>query len=161
MPRAHLFPFPLLRDDMLTMLVCATLWFSMHIYSLAYMSMHESCLLVCCPYFNTMKLWTPDPNLHLSLADTTFCLLAFLFAFLLVGLLPCLPFCLLACYLACLPNRLFTHILASLLAMPIVLICFMPFHMLFSSLLSIAYLLVSCLCLCMYTHGVRTLGARA
>ena len=126
-----------------------------------YMSMHESCLLVCCPYFNTMKLWTPDPNLHLSLADTTFCLLAFLFAFLLVGLLPCLPFCLLACYLACLPNRLFTHILASLLAMPIVLICFMPFHMLFSSLLSIAYLLVSCLCLCMYTHGVRTLGARA
>ena len=56
---------------MLTMLVCATRWLSMHIYTLAYMSMHESCLLVCRPCFNIMKLWTSDPNLHLSLTDTT------------------------------------------------------------------------------------------
>ena len=70
-------------DDLLTMLVCATHWLYLHLYMLAYMSIHESCLLVCRPYFNTMKLWTSDPNLHLSLADTTFCLLSCLFAFLL------------------------------------------------------------------------------
>ena len=58
--------------------ICATRWLSMHLYTLAYMSMHESYLLLCCPYFNTMKLWTSDPNLHLSLADTTFCLLPLL-----------------------------------------------------------------------------------
>ena len=33
-------------DAMLTMLVFATHWLSMHLYMLAYMSMHESCLLV-------------------------------------------------------------------------------------------------------------------
>ena len=41
------------------------------------------------------------------------------------------------------------------------LIHFIPFHMLFASFPSIACLLVSCFCLCMYTHGARTLGARA
>ena len=66
--------------DMLTMLVCITSSLSMHLYTLTYMSMHESYLLVCHPYFNTMKLWTFDTNLHLSLADTTFCLLVCLFA---------------------------------------------------------------------------------
>ena len=95
-------------DDMLTMLVCATCWLSMHLYTLAYISMHKSCLLVCFPHFNTMKLWTFNPNLHLYLVDTTFCLPSFLFAFLLSSLfvylylssiLPCH-----AChiYLACL-----------------------------------------------------------
>ena len=81
------FPFSAPCDDMLAMLVCAIHWLSMYLYKLAYMSMHESCLLVCRPYFNAMKLWTFDPNLHLSLANTTFyllvclltCLLAFLF----------------------------------------------------------------------------------
>ena len=58
-----------------------------HLYTLAYMSMCESCLLVCRPCFYTMKLWTPDLNLHMSHADTTFCLLSCLFAFLLVFLL--------------------------------------------------------------------------
>ena len=87
------FPFVTPCDDMLTMLVCATRWLSMHLYMLIYMSMHESCLLVCRPYFNTMKLWTSDPNLHLSLVDTTFLLLSCLFAFLLV--------CLLSCFFAC------------------------------------------------------------
>ena len=43
------FPFAVLCDDMLTMLVCVTCWLSMHLYMLAYMSMHESCLLVCHP----------------------------------------------------------------------------------------------------------------
>ena len=80
-------------DVMLTMLVCANCWLSMHLYMLAYMSMHRSYLLVCRPCFNTMKLWTSDPNLHLSLANTTFCLLSCLFVFLLV--------CLLSCFLAC------------------------------------------------------------
>ena len=70
-----------------------TRWLSMHLYMLAHMSMHESCLLVCRPCLNTMKLWTFDPNLHLSLTDTTFCLLSYLFAFSLV--------CLLSCFFAC------------------------------------------------------------
>ena len=83
--------------------ICATHWLSMHFYTLAYMSIHESYLLLCCPYFNTMKLWTSNPNRHLSFADTTFCL----------------PFCLFACFLD------------SLLAMPIMLVRFMTFHMLY------------------------------
>ena len=127
------FLFSALCDDKLTMLVCVTHWLSMHLYMLTYMSMHKSCLLVCHPCFNVMKLWTSDPNLHLSLADTTFCLLSCLFA--------CFP--------------------ASLLAMPIMLIHFLPFLMLFASFPYVSCLLVSCLCLCMYTHGARTLGARA
>ena len=69
------------------MLVCATRWLSMHFYTLAHMSRHESCLLVCHPCFNIMKLWTSDPNLHFSLANTTFYLLSCLLAFLLICLL--------------------------------------------------------------------------
>ena len=78
-------PFSALCDDMLTILVCDTCWLSLHLYTLAYMSMHESCSLVCCPYFNTMKLWTFNSNLHLSLADTSFYLLSCLFPFWLAG----------------------------------------------------------------------------
>ena len=63
----------------------------MHLYTLAHMFMHESCLLVCHPYFNTMKLWTSDPNLHLSLANITFYFLSYSFVFFLVCLLACLP----------------------------------------------------------------------
>ena len=65
-------------------------WLCLHLYTLAYMFMHESCLLVCHPCFNTMKSWTFDPNLHLSLVDTIcplvcaplllICLLSSLFA---------------------------------------------------------------------------------
>ena len=80
-------------DAMLTMFVRATRWLSMHLYTLAHMFMHESCLPVCCPCFNTMKLQKFDPNLHWSLVDTTFCLLSCLFAFWLV--------CLLSCFFAC------------------------------------------------------------
>ena len=132
-------PFPLSApcDDMLAMLVCATRWLSMYLYTLAYMFMHESCLLVCHPCFNTMKLWTFDQT-YICPSWTPpfffFLLVVFLFV------------CLLSCYL---------------LAMPIILIRFMPFHMLFASFPSIACLLVSCLCLCMYTHGARTHGVRA
>ena len=56
-------------DAMLTMFVCGTRWLSMHLCTLAHMSMHESFLLVCRPCFNTMKLWMFDPNLHLSLKN--------------------------------------------------------------------------------------------
>ena len=139
-------PFFVPCDDMLTMLVCATLQLSIHLYVLAYMSTHESCLLVCRPYFNTMKLWTSDPNLHQSLVDTIF-----LFALLLVCLLSCSLVCLLACLLAflflCLPclSRLFALCL---------------FHMLFASFPYIACLLVSFVCLCMYTHGARARSPR-
>ena len=94
----HTFPFFTSYDDMLAMLVCATRWLYTHLYTLAYMFMHESCLLVCRPCFNTIKLWTFDPNLHLSLTDTTFCLFSCLFAFSLV----CFFACLLA-FLLCLP----------------------------------------------------------
>ena len=86
-------PFSTSCNDMFVMVVCATRWLYMHLYTLAYMSVHESCLLVCRPCFNTMKLWTFDPNLHLSFADTTFCLLSYLFTFLLI--------CLLSCFFAC------------------------------------------------------------
>ena len=104
--------------------------------TLAHMSMHESCLLVCRSCFNIMKLWTFDPNLHLSLVNTTFCL----------------------------PFRLFACFLVSLSAMSIMLICFIPLSSFICSLHlfpSIACLLVPYLCLCMYTHGVRMLGDRA
>ena len=96
---AHTFSFSTPCDDIFTKLVCATHWLYMHLYMLAYMSMHESCLRVCRPYFNTMKLWTFDPNQRLSLANIIFCLLA------------CLPLCPYVCshptcyachiYLAC------------------------------------------------------------
>ena len=87
------FPFSAPHNSLLTMLVCATRWLFMHLYTLVHMSMHESCLLVCRPRLNTMKLWIFNPNLHLSLAETTFCLLSCLFAFSLV--------CLLSCFFAC------------------------------------------------------------
>ena len=80
------FPFPSPCDAMLIMLVSTTHWLSLPHYTLTYMSMHESCLLMCRPYFNTMKLWTSDPNLHLSLAETTFCLFVCLLACFLVRL---------------------------------------------------------------------------
>ena len=67
-----------------------------------------------------------------------------LFAFLLV--------CLLACLLAFL--LLYLPCLSCLSAL-----CLLRMH--FASFPSIACLLVSCLCLCMYTHGVRMHGANA
>ena len=131
------FPFSAPCDDMLAMLVCATRWLYMHLYTLAYMSMHESCLLVCRPCFHTMKLWKFDPNLHLSLADTTFCSFSCLFVF---HLFACFPV---------------------MLAMSITLIFFYVFSYTLCIFPSIACLLVSCFCLCMYTHGERTHEARA
>ena len=67
-----------------------------------------------------------------------------LLAFLLVCLLACLVVFLFLCLpcLSCLST-----------------LCL--FHMLFASFPSIACLLVSYLCLCMYTHGARMHGARA
>ena len=94
-PVASCTPFPFFApcDDTLAMLVYATHWLSMHLYTLAYMFMQESCLLMCRPCFNIMKLWTFDPNLHLSLTDTTFCSFSCLFVFLLI--------CLLSYFFAC------------------------------------------------------------
>ena len=86
----HTLPFSTPHDAILTMLVCATCWFSMHLYTLAHIFIHESCLLVCHPYFNIMKLWTSDPNLHLSPTNTIFCLPSFLLAYLLASLFVCL-----------------------------------------------------------------------
>ena len=98
---ASCIPFPTSTpcSDMLAMLAYATHWRSMHLYTLPYMFMYESCLLVCRPCFNTM-------NLHFSLVDTTFCLLSCFFVISLV--------CLYACFLV------------SLFAMSLMLICFMP-----------------------------------
>ena len=117
-PVALCIPFPLSAsyDDMLAMHVYATFWLSMHLYTLTYMFMHESCLLVCRPYFNTMKLWTFDPNLHLSLVDTTFYLFAYLFACFLA--LSAFLFVYLSYCLSCL-------LPPAMLAMSITLICFM------------------------------------
>ena len=97
------FPFSAPCDDMLAMLVCATRWLSMHLYTLAYMFMHESCLLVCHPYFNeaidigSKPTFVPREH-HL------------LFVFLLVAFL--------ACWLAFLP---LSHVM---LAISILLVCF-------------------------------------
>ena len=98
---ASCIPFPTSTpcNDMLAMLAYATHWRSIHLYTLPYMFMYESCLLVCRPCFNTM-------NLHFSLVDTTFCLLSCFFVISLV--------CLYACFLV------------SLFAMSLMLICFMP-----------------------------------
>ena len=90
-------PIFALHNAMLTMLVCAACWHSLHLYTPAYMFMHKSCCLVCRPYFNTMKLWTSDTNLHLYPMDTTFCLPFCLFIFFLICLLACLPSCFLVC----------------------------------------------------------------
>ena len=140
MPVASCIPFPFSAscDDMLTMLVCVTRWLSMHLYMLAYMSMHEPCLLVCHPYFNTVKLWTSDLNLHLSSCEHHI-----LFVFLLV--------CLLA------------YTLAFLLCLPCLsrLSALCLFHMLCAPFSYIACLLVSCICHYMYTYGVRTYRAKA
>ena len=126
---------------MLTILVYATRWLYMHLCTLAYMSMHKSCLLVCPPYFNTMKLWTSDPNLHFSLVNTIFCLLS----------------CLFVCYPLC----LFTLILVSMLAISILLVRFASSCYYLCIFLPLLVYRFSCLCLCMYTHGARTHGARA
>ena len=67
-----------------------------------------------------------------------------LFVFLLVHLLVCL----LSFLFLCLPCLSCSYALYL-------------FHMLFASFPSVAFLLVSCLCPCMQTYGVRTLGARA
>ena len=140
---------------MLTMLVCATRWLSMHLYTLAYMFMHESCLLVCRPYFNIMKSWTSDPNLHLSPHGHHL-----LFAFFLVRLF--------ACFHVCLPSSLLAYLVAChvsyhMLCLLRLYACLLCTHCALSMhlFLSIACLLVSCLCLCMYTHGARTHRARA
>ena len=65
-------PFPFLLHVMICLpcLFVPTVGF-LRIFTRLLTSMHESCLLVCRPCFNTMKLWTSDPNLHLSLTDTT------------------------------------------------------------------------------------------
>ena len=79
-----------------------------------------------------------------------------LFTFLFVYLFACLLAILLVCLLACL--------LASLsLCLPCIsclsTLCLL--HMHFASFPSIVCLLVFFLCLCMYTHGARTHGAKA
>ena len=133
----HTLPSFALRDAMLTMLVCATHWLFMHLYTLAYMFMHESCLLVLSMLqhnevmdIRSKPTFMPRGH-HLLFVSLLVCLFASLFAFLLC--LPCLS-CLSALCL---------------------------FHIPFASFPSIACLLVSCLCLCMYTYGARTLRARA
>ena len=126
------FPFAALCDDMLTMLVCATRWLPMHPYTLAYMFMHEFYLLVCRPCFNTMKLWTFNPNLHLSLMDTTFCLPFYLFVFFLVCLLACLFAFLHSCFFIYLMAR---HVSCHMLYLPCLscLFSLCLFHMLYAS----------------------------
>ena len=152
-------PFPIFapRDDMFAMLVCATHWLFMHLYMPAYMSMCGSCLLVCRLCFNTMKLWTPDPNLHLSLAGTTyylpFCLFVIFLVCLLVCSLSCFMVCLLFFRLPCLLPYAMLPCLSCLSALCL-------FRIFYASFPSIACLLVSCLCLCMYINGERMHGAR-
>ena len=111
----------------------------MHLYMLAYMFMHESCLLVCHPCFSTMKLWTFDPNLHLSLADTTFYLLSCFFVLSFV----CFLFCFFACHVYH-DYLLYASFICSLhLFLPLLVCWFLVF--------AFAW----------YTYGARTHGAKA
>ena len=132
----HTLPFSALCNAMLTMLVCATRWLSLHLHTLAYMFMHESCLLVCRPYFNTMKSWTSDPNLHLSprghhlLFACFLVCLPFISLAQLVCLLPCLSasqFSCLSCCLSC----LLPH---AMLALLICLFALHPLRIIYASL---------------------------
>ena len=89
---------------------------------------------------------------HLLFAFLLICLLSYLLACLFAFLLSCLLFYLMACHVSC-----------HMLCLP----C-LPYFLLYASsscslhlFLSIACLLVSYLCLCMYTHGARTHKARA
>ena len=93
-------PFFAPRDAMLTMLVCTACWLSMHLYTLDYMPMHESSVSSMLQRNEVMDIRSKPtfvPRGH-----------NLLFAFLLVCLLAC------ACFLV------------ALLAMSIMLICFMP-----------------------------------
>ena len=118
MPVASYIPFPFSTpyNDILAMLVCATYWLSLHLYMLAYMFMHESCLLVYRPCFNTTKSWTFNPNLHLSLTDTPFCLLS----------------CLFVCYLLCLFAFFACWLAFLLLSHPVLAISILLDHFAFS-----------------------------
>ena len=134
-----------LHDAMLTMLVCATRWLSMHPYTLDHMSMHELCLLVCRPCLNTMKLWTFDPKLHLSLADTTFCLLSCLFACLLASLFVCLLVRLLILLLVISPATCYA-------CFACMLVCFYTHYALSMHLFSFHCLSTSFLSLSLHVH---------
>ena len=61
----------------------------------------------------------------------------------------------------CLSYYLLCLLPYAVLAMSIAFICFMPISYTLCAFPSIACLLVSFLCLCMYAHGAKTLGARA
>ena len=81
----HTLPSFALRDAMLTMLVCATHWLFMHLYTLAYMFMHESCLLVLSMLqhnevmdIRSKPTFVPHRH-HLSFAFSLVCLLSCLF----------------------------------------------------------------------------------
>ena len=111
--------------------------------TLAHMSMHESCLLVCCSCFNIMKLWTFDPNLHLSFTNSPFCLLSCLFAFSLV----------------CLHSYFFAYHVYHVYLLYASFICSLHLFPFIACLL--VPCLCLCLCLCMYTHGARMLGDKA
>ena len=118
-------------------------------------------------HLTPMKLWTFDPNLHLSIVETTFCLplacLSFcIFVFFLVCLLAFLPFQLLVCSFIMLLNK-FPATCYACHACHVY-----HAYMLYASFIyslhlfpSIACLLVSCLWHCMYIHGVRTHGPKA
>ena len=147
------FPFSTPCDAMLTMLVCATRWLSMHLYMLAYMFMHKSCLLVCRPYLNTMKSWKFNPNLHLS-PHRHHLLFAFFLIFLFACFMICLPSSSLAYLLAC-------HVSNHMLCLLHLYACLLYTHCALSTHLFLSIACLLDLCLCMYTHGVRMLGAKA
>ena len=144
-------------------LVCATRWLSMHLYMLAYMFMHESCLLVCHPQYNTMKSWTSDPNLHLSPRRHHLLFACFLVCLPSSSLaqLVCLFACLSAFQFVCLSCCLSCLLPHAMLASLVCQFALYPLRIIYASLSFIVCLLVSCFCLCMYTHGVRTHGVRA
>ena len=130
-----LFPFSASCDDF-AYHACLFHLFAFYASLHACLHVHAWALLaVRCPYFNTMKLWTPDPNLHLSLVDAPFCLLTCFFAFFFVCLLSYLfaflLICLHPCFYAC-------HVYHAYLLMPLsYTLCTFSFHCLSASFLSL------------------------
>ena len=147
------FPIPLCTMICLPCLLCHLLPFYASLH--ACLHVHAWLLLASVSSINTMKLWTSDPNLHLS-PHRHHLLFAFFIVCLFAYFLVCLPSSSLAFLVTC-------HVSYHMLCLLCLYACLLYTHCTLSThlFLSIACLLVPCLCLCMYTHGARTQGVKA
>ena len=100
-----------------------------------------------------MKSWKFNPNLHLS-PHRHHLLFAFFLIFLFACFMICLPSSSLAYLVAC-------HVSNHMLCLLHLYVCLLYTHCALSTHLFLSIACLLDLCLCMYTHGVRMLGAKA